>query len=180
MAAAKPEVVITMGLQHIEMWSQMLLPCFQGSHSQCNFDCYAILSKSTWNSIYRPQNQPPYWTSRSPSWISHISLRNSAQLILHFYGDHRYTKGSSIWYHICRSKVITRGLLPAVGRHLELICYITLSWVLRNVTVVPDHQYSWKLHENMMPCTLINWHEISFSVFVFPAAILDFRCNKGL
>ena len=31
MAAAKPEVVITLDLLQIEMWFQVLLPCFQGS-----------------------------------------------------------------------------------------------------------------------------------------------------
>jgi hypothetical protein len=71
MGTNKPEVVITMDQRQIEMWFQVLLPCFHGSPSQSNMDRHAISSISAWNLIWLPRNQPPNWNSRPPYWIYH-------------------------------------------------------------------------------------------------------------
>ena len=116
MAADKPEVVMILGHEQIEMWFQMLLPCFQGSPSQCNIDFPVISSKYIRNSIWRPDIDEMTWRS-----------------MLHCDGDPwKHDRGT--WNHIfiCyRSKVITTSGLAA---DIFNCLYVSSLWVLKNVT----------------------------------------------
>ena len=70
-----------------------------------------------------------------------------------------------------------------VGRHLELLVMSHHRQCWGMLLVVSYHQNCWKPHENTMPCYISTWFSKSTKnfnrVFVFPAAILDFRCNIG-
>jgi hypothetical protein len=55
MAADKPEVVITTGVYLIEMRSQTLILCIQGSSKQVNVDRHRIPAASWWKTRWPPE-----------------------------------------------------------------------------------------------------------------------------